>query len=99
MGEALVVKDVEGETGQDWRQGRDPRTVRHVSDGRGGHSTTAVQDRPSPDFTTRATGTSADMTKRVFAGMETSQNPMGRSARIRTNSTDGRLRWLLLGRE
>ena len=28
----------------DWRKSRDPRTVRHVSDGRGGHFTTAVQD-------------------------------------------------------
>ena len=35
----------------------------------------------------------------VFAGMETAPELMGRSARIRTNSTDGRLRWLLLGRE
>ncbi len=95
----LVVDDVEGEAGQDRCQGRDPRAVRHVSDGRGGHSTTAVQDHPSPDLTTRCAGASADMTKRVFAGMETTQNPMGRSARIRTNSTDGRLQWLLLGRE
>ena len=39
------------------------------------------------------------MNKTVFAGMETTRNPMGRSVRIRTNSTDGRLRWLLLGRE
>ncbi len=39
------------------------------------------------------------MTKTVFAGMETSQDPMGRSAQIRTNSTDGGLRWLLVGRE
>ncbi len=39
------------------------------------------------------------MTKTVFAGMETVQSPMGRSAQIRTNSTDGGLRWLLWGRE
>jgi hypothetical protein len=39
------------------------------------------------------------MTKTVFAGMETVQDPMGTSAQIRTNSTDGGLQWLLLGRE
>ena len=30
---ALVVDDLEGEAGQDWREGRDPRVARHVSDG------------------------------------------------------------------
>jgi hypothetical protein len=39
------------------------------------------------------------MTMAAFAGMETVQDPMGRSAQIRTNSTDGGLRWQLLGRE
>ena len=39
------------------------------------------------------------MTKTVFEGTETVQGPMGRSAQIRTNSTDGGLRWLLWGRE
>ena len=65
----------------------------------GGHFTTAVQDHASPDFTTRTTGTSADMTKTVFAGMETSQNPMGRSAQIRGSSTTSHFRWLFWGRE
>ena len=82
-----------------WGQGRDPRTVCHISDGRGGYSETTVQDHPSPDFTTRPTVTCADMTMATFAGMETVQDLMGRSAQIRTNSTDGGLRWLLLGRE
>ena len=48
------TNDAEGEAGQDWRQGRDRRTERHVSDGRGGYSVTTVQDHPSPDFTARA---------------------------------------------
>ncbi len=52
---------VEGEADQDWCQGRDPRTVRHVSNGRGGYSATTVQDHPSPDRTTQAIGTSADV--------------------------------------
>ena len=39
------------------------------------------------------------MTKTVFAAMETTQNPMGRSAKIRTKSADGRPRWWPLGRE
>lgn len=36
-----------------------------------------IGENPSPDLTTRATGTSANMTKTVFAGMETVQDPMG----------------------
>ena len=39
------------------------------------------------------------MTETVFEEAETVQGPMGRSAQIRTNSTDGGLRWQLLGRE
>jgi hypothetical protein len=39
------------------------------------------------------------MIKTAFAGMETVQGPMGRSAQISTNSTDRGLRWLLWGRE
>ena len=62
----LIRNFLLGKADQDWW--RDPRAVRHVSDGRGGYS-------------------------------ETTQNPMGWSARIRTNSADGRLQWLLLGRE
>jgi hypothetical protein len=39
------------------------------------------------------------MTKMVFAGMETTQTPMVRYVRIRTNSTDRRFEWLLSGRK
>ena len=45
--------------------------------GRSGYSATTVQDHPSPDFTTRATGTSANMTMAAFAGMETVQGRWG----------------------
>ena len=59
--EALVVDNAEGEAGEDWCQGRDPRAVCDVSNGRGGYSATTVQDHPSPDRTTQAIGTSADV--------------------------------------
>ena len=39
------------------------------------------------------------MTKTVFAGMETTQDPMGESVSIRTNSAAGRLRCSLSGCE
>ena len=97
--QALVADDVEGEAGQDWRQGRGPRTACHVSDGRGGCSATTVQDHPSPDFTARPSVTRADMTIAASAKKEIAQDPMGWSARIRANSADSRLRWPPLGRE
>ena len=97
--EALVADDASGQADEDRGEDRSACPVRHVSDGRGGHFTTAVQGHPSPDYTTRATSNSADMTKTAFAGMETTRNPRGRSARIRTNSAEGHLRWLLLGCE
>ena len=37
------------------------------------------------------------MTVAASAKKEMAQDPMGRSAQIRTNSTDGGLRWLLWG--
>jgi len=37
----------------------------------------------------------ADITRTVFAGMETLSESMGKSASIRTNSSAGRLRWVL----
>ena len=39
------------------------------------------------------------MTKTVFAKMEIAQDPIGRCVRTRVNSSEGRLRWLLLGRK
>ena len=96
---ALVVDDAEGEASQDRRQGRGSLGIRYLSDGRSGHSETTVQDHPSPDFTTWSTVTRADMTVAVSAKKEIAQDPMGRAAQIRTNSTDCRLRWLLMERE
>jgi len=57
----LVADNAKGEAGQDRRQDRDPRAVCDVSNGRGGYSATTVQDHPSPDRTTQAIGTSADV--------------------------------------
>jgi len=96
--ETLVADNAEGEAGKDCRQGRNPLAVCHVSDGRGGYFETTVQDHPSPNLTARDTGTSADMTMTTFAEMGTVQDLMERYVRIRTNSSDGCPRWLLLGR-
>ena len=86
--QALVDDDLEGEADQDWRKSRDPRTVRHVSDGRGGHFTTAVQDHPSPNFTARSSVTRADMTISASAQKEIAQDPMGRCVRTRVKSAE-----------
>ena len=69
--QALVVNDVEKKAGQDWRKGRCPRTVRHVSDDRCGYYARTVQEHPLPDLTARAAGTSADMTKTAVAAEST----------------------------
>ena len=86
--QALVDDDLEGEADQDWRKSRDPRTVRHVSDGRGGHFTTAVQDHPSPDFTARPSVTRVDMTISASAKKEIAQDPMGRCVGTRVKSAE-----------
>ena len=93
--EALVVDDAEGETGEDWCQGRDPRTVRHVSDGRGGHPPATVQDDLVPDSPTRPAQPRADMTMMTFAEMNSPQNLMESCVSILTNSYYGGLRWLV----
>ena len=69
--ETLVADNAEGEAGKDWRQGPKPLAVCHIADGRGGYSETTVQDHPWPNFTVRATGTSAAMIVATFAEMET----------------------------
>ena len=68
-------------------------------DWRGGHPPATVRGYPSAHQETGAAAASADLTKVAFAGMETTRNPMGRSARIRTNSAPRCLRWHLPGRE
>ncbi len=97
--QALVNDDLEGEADQDWRKGRDPRPVCHVSDGRGGYFTTVVQEHPSPHFATRSSLTPADMTIALPAKREIVQDPMARCAQIGENSTDGHPRWPQLGHE
>ena len=46
---ALVADDAEGEAGQDWRQDREPRPVRHVPIGRGGGAERLVPENLGPD--------------------------------------------------
>ena len=97
--ETLVADNAEGEAGKDWRQGRDPRAVCHISDGRGGYTALTVKNHPPPDFTTCPIVTRANMTKTEFRRMKITQDPVGRFVRSRVNSTEGHLRWLLLARK
>ncbi len=45
----VVADDATGGAGQDWRQGREPRPVRHVPIGRGGGAEKLVPENLGPD--------------------------------------------------
>ena len=92
----LGLKGMAEEIFDDWRQGRNPLAVCHLSDGRGGYSETPVQDHPLPNLTARATGTSADMTMTAFARMKNAQDSLGRCVRTHPKRCENHLRCLLL---
>ena len=48
-GQGLVADEPEGEANQDRREGRQPRPLRRVPDGRGRHPTESVRRHPAAD--------------------------------------------------
>jgi hypothetical protein len=60
----LVADEPEGEADQDRREGRQPRLLHRLPDGRGRHSENSVRRHPAADRGTAAIGSRNDL-KRV----------------------------------
>ena len=65
---AMVADDAEGEAGQDRGQGRPPRPLRHLPDGRGRHPSRPVPKNPAADRPTATTSLGSRLNQEERAG-------------------------------